>query len=318
MRITKKLLVNIIAITILPVYGSQLVSRPNLNYTVTPATKRAAQENKDTLKKNTKSKPASRLTHTQRIIKRIKVLYAQATKYLWGIGTFKEHRVRRIVTGITGMLASIIAYYIVHTHLCPLLSYYTTPIKFPDNITDPVDQLIYAAHKGWVSQVQALLSSTVNSVDPNGVGSIQVHELGINTNALTAAATGCTPNHTKVVQLLINNKASLDGDNNTHTTPLHMASGYSNNPETVLALLNARANPNTKAEDDVTPLHLAVKQSQSDARKQIVFMLLKHSADPSMLTKRNQSPIGLAQERRPECTDILPMLEKKYKELRAE
>jgi len=236
------------------------------------------------------------------IRQRIHTQIRRCHKHLWGAGSFKEHRVRRIST------SSILA---LLTGLCLYKKFYMSP----------EDRLLYAAGTGNHNKVHSLLKS---KIDPNSVGSSQVLSSG-ETNPLCAAAES---GHLDAVQLLIQYKANINGQEKRKgraCTPLHWAVArdhekvvteligaqadvnipdahgsmpvyYAHKIAIISALLNAKADINARNDSTWTPLHAAAF-SFHVFKFQCVQALLDKKADVNASSRLNSTPLHLACEK---------------------
>lgn len=85
-------------------------------------------------------------------------------------------------------------------------------------------------------------------------------------NGWTALHYACQFGDLKSVQILVENKATVDCFSNNKRTPLHLAS-YKNYPNIVNYLLEKEADPNFGDSEKCTPLHLAAKAGNIECLK---------------------------------------------------
>ena len=98
--------------------------------------------------------------------------------------------------------------------------------------------------------------------------------------------------HSKVVQLLLENGASVSAGDGNGNSALHLAA-RNGRYETVLVLLNRGAEVSAMGTiEGNTPLHLAARNGQA----KVIELLLLHSADVAAINRYAQTPLHLAAE----------------------
>ena len=94
------------------------------------------------------------------------------------------------------------------------------------------------------------------------------------------------------MQLLIQHGADVTALDDTHSTPLHLASSKGS-AETVELLIQHGADVNAQNGDQSTPLHLAAP-SRLALKGTIVRLLLKHGADVDARDSEGRTPYEIA------------------------
>ena len=94
------------------------------------------------------------------------------------------------------------------------------------------------------------------------------------------------------VQLLIRHGADVTARDDTHSTPLHLASSKWG-VETVELLIQHGADVNAQNGNQSTPLHLAAS-SHLALEGNIVRLLLKHSANSGAKDSEGRTPLQIA------------------------
>ena len=107
----------------------------------------------------------------------------------------------------------------------------------------------------------------------------------------------------KMVQLLLDNGASVDIWDNTGTTAMRYAISY-NEANAVALLLKYHADPNLQDSEGSTPLMSACWKN----RKEMVHLLLKANADTTLKNKEGKTALYYAREH--EYKDVVALLEK--------
>ena len=123
--------------------------------------------------------------------------------------------------------------------------------------------------------------------------------------------------HTDTVQLLIEHSADVNSRDQSHRTPLHLASVMRNayslhlasvmgNASTVELLLQRGADVNARAKDDSTPLHRAA----FSGRPRAVELLLQHGAEVNACNVANMTPLhkSLLNDLTPPHADVVRLL----------
>ena len=108
---------------------------------------------------------------------------------------------------------------------------------------------------------------------------------GNNTPLHAAARSG----HLQVVQVLLDQRASIDAVNNKNNTPLHLAA-LSGHLQVVQELLDRRASVDAVNNKNYTPLHLSALKGHL----QVVQELLDHGASVDAVNNKNYTPLQLA------------------------
>ena len=94
------------------------------------------------------------------------------------------------------------------------------------------------------------------------------------------------------VQLLIWHGADVTAQDETHSTPLHLASSM-RSAETVDILIQHGADVNAQNKNQSTPLHLAAS-SRLALEGTIIRLLLKHGANADAKDSEGRTPLDIA------------------------
>lgn len=94
------------------------------------------------------------------------------------------------------------------------------------------------------------------------------------------------------MQLLIRHRADVAARDNTHSTPLHLASSKGS-AEAVDILIRNRSDVNARNRDQSTPLHLAAS-SRLALEGTIVRLLLRQGANVDATDSEGRTPLEIA------------------------
>lgn len=144
--------------------------------------------------------------------------------------------------------------------------------------TDPTP-LHYAAHKGSLEKVIALLNEGVSPNDTNGPGYTPLHYATLR-------------GHTQIVEKLLEAGANLDAQDRNGWSPLHGAA-LKNQMDIAKILLARGADPGLTDSLGNTPLHVAA----ANGNDRLVEMLLISMAEPNARNIENKTPLTMALER---------------------
>jgi len=107
-----------------------------------------------------------------------------------------------------------------------------------------------------------------------------------------------------IMRVLIQHGADVTAQDNTRSTPLHLASSKGSG-KTVRLLLRHGADVNAQDGRHSTPLHLAAS-SRSALKGNVVHLLLSHGANVDAKDDRGQTPFQIASSRGiSEITELL-------------
>jgi ankyrin repeat protein len=108
------------------------------------------------------------------------------------------------------------------------------------------------------------------------------------------------------VQLLIQHGADVTARDDTHSTPLHLASSMGN-AETVGLLIRHGADINVQNVNQSTPLHLAAS-SHLALENTIVRLLLRHGANVDAKDREGRTPFEISSLEETRNTSIAKLL----------
>ena len=115
-----------------------------------------------------------------------------------------------------------------------------------------------------------------------------------------------------IVQLLIQHGADVTAQDNTHSTPLHLASSKGSG-KTVELLLKHGANVDALDGRHSTPLHLAVSSCLA-LKGNVVHLLLGYGANVDVKDDRGKTPFQIAlMSGLPEITELLGYFSTRFK-----
>ncbi len=147
-----------------------------------------------------------------------------------------------------------------------------------ESSTNPTP-LHYAAHKGDLDKVVALLRDGSSPNDTNGPGYTPLHYATLR-------------GHTQIVERLIASGANQDAQDRNGWSPLHGAA-LRNQLDIAKILIARGANPDIADNLGNTALHVAA----SNGNDRIVELLLISMADPNARNSDSKTPLTLALER---------------------
>src|SRR6201996_5865555 len=99
----------------------------------------------------------------------------------------------------------------------------------------------------------------------------------------------------QVIRLLLEHGADVSARDDTHSTPLHLASSNGNN-DAVKLLIRHGADVNAQDERHMTPLHRAAS-SRLAFRRNVVRLLLHYGANVGAEDDKGQTPFQIAASR---------------------
>jgi hypothetical protein len=141
----------------------------------------------------------------------------------------------------------------------------------------PVFDVHYAACKGYISQVERVISANPSQIEAkDSSGGTLLH---------SAAVCG----QSKMIEFLMSKGADINSRDTIEQTPLHKAAWYGD-VETVAVLLKYGAMINAQDKAGETPLFRTVKKGHAD----IVEELIKNGADINIKNNGNQTAIFYA------------------------
>ncbi len=107
------------------------------------------------------------------------------------------------------------------------------------------------------------------------------------------------PDQLKVLELLIKNKADVNGRDRDGYTPLmraafSTATFHPQDLSVIKTLLNYKADPNLSDKNSMTPLHLAAANLKPEGGTGLVELLLKSGANPNIVMGPNKAQFGFS------------------------
>ena len=100
---------------------------------------------------------------------------------------------------------------------------------------------------------------------------------------------------TRVVRVLLEHGADVSARDDTHSTPLHLAS-FKGNSEAIKLLIRHGADVNAQDERHMTPLHWAASSRLALGRN-VVLLLLRYGANIGAEDDKGQTPFQIASSR---------------------
>ncbi|KAK5994815.1 Ankyrin-3 [Cladobotryum mycophilum] len=168
---------------------------------------------------------------------------------------------------------------------------------------DPKDILLDATWEGDLTAVsEALRNASPNTCDPRN---------------LTPLHLAAERDHMAVAMLLLDRGANIHARADGGCMPLHLAARYASADTVEMLIDRAGADPNARTSDGRTPLHYAARSAEDggDERREVIRTLRDFGADPTLTTRKGETPRDVAQKRDNwDAAATLRRAEKKWEE----